>query len=363
MPDAEPRIVAIDLFCGAGGLAFGLQQAGIPVIAGVDVDHECKFAFETNIAAPFLEMDVRDVGSGHLSSLWGDAGVRLLAGCAPCTPFSPYRRGVDTTREEKWPLLDEFARLVGETEPDLVTMENVPRIQSATVFLRFVERLRSLGYQAAYGTCSCLDFGLAQTRRRLVLLASRLGEIGLPRGGGGGRRTVRQEIGGLPALASGAVDPQDDLHRARSLSETNLRRIRASKPGGTWKDWPPELRAPCHRRATGASFRNVYARMEWDEPSPTITTMPFNFGTGRFGHPDQDRALTLREAAMLQGFPRDYRFVREGAPVRFSRMGALIGNAVPPPLGRAIGELVLEHVAATCIGAGNNGQRKRTSRG
>ncbi len=344
MPRRVPRVFAIDLFCGAGGLSNGLQDAGIPVLAGIDVDEQCRFPFETNIGSPFLNMDVRDVDAEHLNSLWEGSEVRLLAGCAPCTPFSPYRRGTDTSSEEKWPLLDDFGRLVAETEPDLITMENVPRIASAAVFLRFVEQLRGAGYHVAHGTCSCLDFGLAQMRRRLVLVASKLSAVTVPRGDDRPRRTVRNEIGELPTLKAGEVDPEDSLHRSRSLSKINLRRMRASRPGGNWHDWPAELRAPCHRRATGATFRNVYARMEWDEPAPTITTMAYNFGTGRFGHPEQNRALTLREAAMLQGFCRDYQFVRQGSPVRFNRLGTLIGNAVPPPLGQAIGRALLAHV-------------------
>jgi DNA (cytosine-5)-methyltransferase 1 len=157
---------------------------------------------------------------------------------------------------------------------------------------------------------------------------------------------VRDEIGGLPKLKSGAADPDDPLHRTRDLSEINLKRIRASVPGGTWEQWPEDLRSPCHRKKSGATFRNVYARMEWDKPAPTITTLSYNFGTGRFGHPEQDRGLSLREAAMLQGFPSTYRFVAEDDPVYFNPLGRLIGNAVPPPLGKAVGEAVRAHALA-----------------
>src|SRR5207249_7390346 len=114
-------------------------------------------------------------------------------------------------------------------------------------------------------------------------------------------------------------------------------------PGGTWQDWPVALRAPCHQRESGATFRNVYARMEWDEPAPTITTMAYNFGTGRFGHPEQDRAISLREAAILQGFPQTYRFVRRNGPVEFLSMGRLIGNAVPPMIAKAVGGALMDH--------------------
>jgi DNA (cytosine-5)-methyltransferase 1 len=347
MLDRAPSVSGIDLFCGAGGLSHGLQEAGVSVVAGVDVDPTCKYPFESNIEASFLERDVRDITSAHLARLWSEGAVRLLAGCAPCQPFSSYRRGVDTSDEEQWPLLWEFGRLALETTPELVTMENVPRIRSASVFVRFVGDLREAGYHVSWKSCHGPDYGLAQGRRRLVLLASRLGPIEVPAGtfSSARYRTVRDTIADLPSLSSGGVDANDPLHISRTLSEINLKRIRASTPGGTWEQWPNELRAPCHRRASGGTFRNVYARMEWDKPAPTITTLAHNFGTGRFGHPEQDRPISLREAAMLQGFPRNYRFVRPGDTVHLSRMGRLIGNAVPPPIAKAVGEAVLTHVA------------------
>jgi len=341
----RPEIVAVDLFCGAGGLSYGLQQSGISVAAGVDSDPTCEYPFASNIEAPFLGVDVRDVTADHLNRLWRRASFRLLAGCAPCQPFSMYRRGQDTTAEPQWSLLGEFGRLVTEAEPDLITMENVPRIVSAAVFQDFVSQLRGTGYFVDYRSCNGTDFGLAQRRSRLVLVASRLGPVQVPRPSKARARTVRDEIAPLPVLKSGQADASDPLHRARALSPLNIRRIRASRPGGTWEEWPTELRAPCHRRRSGATFRNVYARMEWDKPAPTITTLAFNFGTGRFGHPEQDRAITLREAAVLQGFPPKYRFVRPGEPVYMTRIGRLIGNAVPPPLAAAVGGTLVSHVA------------------
>jgi DNA (cytosine-5)-methyltransferase 1 len=345
---SRPKVAAIDLFCGAGGLSKGLQDAGISVVAGIDIDPACKYPFESNIDASFVKEDVRNVTAAHLSALWRTAAVRLLAGCAPCQPFSPYRRGVDTSKEEKWPLLAEFGRLVRETKPELVTMENVPRIGSTTVFAEFVTGLREGGYQVSWRSCYGPDYGVPQNRRRLVLLASLLGALDVPDGAlrGGPHQTVRQTIGKLPRLApGGGTDPKDALHKSRVLSEINLKRIRVSRPGGTWADWPKELRAACHRRRKGSTFRNVYARMEWDQPSPTITTLAHNFGTGRFGHPEQDRSISLREAAMLQGFPREYRFVRPDEAVRLTHIGRLIGNAVPPPLAKAVGDAIVLHAA------------------
>jgi DNA (cytosine-5)-methyltransferase 1 len=351
--DPAPDLVAVDLFCGAGGLSYGLQQAGVAVAAGIDIDPACEYPFECNVESPFLKMDVRDVTADHLERLWRHNSVRLLAGCAPCQPFSMYRRGQDTSSEEQWSLLAEFGRLVRETEPELVTMENVPRIGSARIFQDFVGLLDERGYHVDYRSCNGVDYGLAQRRRRVVLLASRLGPIEITprRRAGSSPRTVRDEIASLPPLRSGETDLDDPLHRTRRLSEINLRRMKASTPGGTWEQWPEELRAPCHRKASGATFRNVYARMEWDKPAPTITTLAFNFGTGRFGHPEQDRVISLREAAMLQGFPATYRFVAPQRPVHMTRIGRLIGNAVPPPLGRAVGETLVKHARTYATGA------------
>jgi DNA (cytosine-5)-methyltransferase 1 len=160
----------------------------------------------------------------------------------------------------------------------------------------------------------------------------------------GQHRTVLEEIGCLPALEAGHADQTDPLHCASGLSDLNRRRIRASRPGGTWRDWPDELIAKCHKDERGRGYSAVYGRMESSKPSPTITTQFYGFGNGRFGHPEQDRALSLREGAMLQGFPRDYSFVPEGEAISTSQVGRLIGNAVPVPLARAIARSVRAHL-------------------
>jgi DNA (cytosine-5)-methyltransferase 1 len=168
---------AIDLFCGVGGLSHGLRKAGVEVVGGFDIDNRCKYPFEANINAPFFLQDVRTVTAAQLKGLWGKSKARLLAGCAPCQPFSSYRRGVDTTGDESWPLLDEFSRLINDTLPEMVTMENVPRVVSSTVFNRFVESLKALKYHVSYKSCFGPEYGLPQYRRRLVLIASRIGAI------------------------------------------------------------------------------------------------------------------------------------------------------------------------------------------
>lgn len=339
-------IHAVDLFCGVGGLSFGLAQAGINVRAGIDVDATCAFAYERNNGARFIQRDVRELTGAEVLALYPKTGIRLLAGCAPCQPFSRHRRGLDTSTDEKWSLLDEFARLVREVKPDLVTMENVTGLARTPVFKQFAQGLNALGYSVEYASSYGPRYGLPQHRRRLVLIASLLGDVKFPV-----RKqlpakipTVREAIGKLRPLKNGERDAKDPLHVTRMLSDINLARVKASKPGGTWEDWPSELRADCHRKSTGSTFKSVYGRMEWDEPSPTITTQAYNFGTGRFGHPEQDRAISLREAAILQGFPKSYVFVEKGQDVEFVPLGRLIGNAVPPPLGRTIGEILGSHV-------------------
>jgi DNA (cytosine-5)-methyltransferase 1 len=202
------------------------------------------------------------------------------------------------------------------------------------------------GYSVHWSVVECASIGIPQTRKRLVLVASRLGHIklDLSTAMSSSTRTVRKEISKLPPIAAGEQHPRDPLHFASSLSDTNLRRIRASKPGGTWRDWDPELIASCHRKTSGETYPSVYGRMEWDSPAPTITTQCYGYGNGRFGHPEQDRAISLREAAMLQTFPRGYKFVAPGKPVRFNHLGRLIGNAVPVRLGEVIAHTLVDHV-------------------
>lgn len=337
-------IRAVDLFCGVGGLTHGLARGGVEVVAGYDLDPTCKYAFEVNNKATFVEKDVGKLTASEITDRLGANAITLVAGCAPCQPFSTYSQ---TGRAERsnadWGLVANFGRLVHEVQPHLVTMENVPALRNHPVFTEFVQALE--GYAITYRVVQCAMIGVPQTRKRLVLVASKLGtEPPSLDWHDGGQITVRQAIASLPALRAGEGSHDDPLHVACRLSRVNLRRIRASRPGGTWRDWPYDLRAPCHRKATGETFPAVYGRMDWDEPAPTITTQCFGYGNGRFGHPEQDRAITLREAAILQTFPNNYRFVKNGERVRFAQMGKLIGNAVPVQLGEKIAQTFRAHV-------------------
>ena len=180
-----------------------------------------------------------------------------------------------------------------------------------------------------------------------MLIASLFGPMALSEPTTKKPKVVRSAIGDLPALVAGAFDPDDALHKSASLSALNLQRIRVSRPGGTWRDWPEHLIANCHRKSSGKTYPGVYARMNWDEPSPTLTTQFYGFGNGRFGHPDQDRAISLREGAILQGFPTNYQFTISGEPIEMKTVGRLIGNAVPVNLGRLIGQSIKSHLGVT----------------
>lgn len=342
---AKRKVYAVDLFCGAGGLTCGLERAGIDVRLGVDIDPACEYPFSANNAAKFLLKSVEKLEVEDLERVFHKIGIRLLAGCAPCQTFSTYNRKA-TPDDKRWWLLLHFARLVQEISPELVTMENVPRLQDRGVFEEFLVTLQDAKYHVHVEVVNCEEYGIPQHRQRLVLLASKLGPIRLLSPGefGAERTTVREAIADLPPLRAGEMDETDPLHQASTLSDLNRKRIEASKPGGTWRDWQKTLVADCHKKKTGKTYPSVYGRMCWDEPAPTITTQFFGFGNGRFGHPDQNRAISLREGAILQSFPKDYEFVPPGQPIYKKSVGRLIGNAVPPKLGEVIGLSIFRHV-------------------
>ena len=344
------RIAAVDLFCGVGGMTHGLIRSGIAVVAGIDIDRTCEYAYTKNNGAKFLCKSIADVTGDDDKSLFPKGRVKMLVGCAPCQPFSKHTQKSSYDRtDERWMLLREFSRLVREVLPEIVSMENVPLLAKHSVFSDFTSGLVALGYTVAWRSVFCPRYGIPQSRARLVLLASRLGEIGLlpethspPE-----YPTVMDYIGSLEHITAGGVSAADPLHRSRGLSSINMRRMRQSKPGGTWADWKPELRAKCHRKKSGRTYSAVYSRMAWNRPGPTITTQFFTFGTGRFGHPVQDRALSLREGALLQTFPVAYDFVNPSVRLSTERIGMQIGNAVPVRLGEIVGLSVQRHVEAT----------------
>lgn len=340
----QPNIAAVDLFCGAGGLTRGLSNAGIDVKLGVDLDPACQFPIEENNDTQFLLSDVSELRTQDITQIFSGVDMTLIAGCAPCQPFSNYARPrINKTPHKDWELLKAFSSLVMKIQPTLVTMENVPPLEKQPIFKDFIKNLKDSKYHVAYRIVGGVEIGLPQKRNRLVLIASKLGDIKFSKMKKN-KVTVRHAISSLKPIKAGTQDPEDRLHKSAALSPLNLKRIKHSKPGGTWRDWPQELIAKCHLKNSGTTFPSVYGRMEWDEPAPTMTTQCYGFGNGRFGHPEQNRAISLREAAILQGFPKEYAFIPDHKPVNFNLLGRLIGNAVPVRLGEYIGDVLIKHL-------------------
>ncbi|WP_078127679.1 DNA cytosine methyltransferase [Leptospira alexanderi] len=343
----KENIEVIDLFCGVGGLSKGLMNEGLLIKTGLDADPACRYPFEKNIKANFINDKIENIPSKKLKKSYSKKSIKVLAGCAPCQTFSTYNQKAKST-DERWKLLNEFGRLVEELNPDIITMENVPGLIKTKVYFDFIKLLKRNNYFVSDANIvDCSEYGIPQKRKRLVLLASKYGPINLlpPNKFKGGKKTVREAIGNLNPIKHGEQDNTDKLHISAPLDEINYKRIKISTPNGTWREWPNELRANCHKRKSGKTFPSVYGRMSWDEPSPTITTQFFGFGNGRFGHPQQHRAISLREGAILQSFPRRYKFLPPNSEIQKTVLGRLIGNAVPVRLGMVIGRTIKEHLA------------------
>ncbi len=229
---------------------------------------------------------------------------------------------------------------------EIISMENVPELKRHKVFGDFLVMLLRNRYYISVHEVFCPDYGIPQNRKRLVLLASLLGPIDIiPKSHSPSKyRTVKHAIGNQPEIKAGEELNGDKLHKCIDLSDINRKRIKASKQGGSWNDWPEKLKVDCHKNDKGKHYKSVYGRMEWDSPSPTITTQFYGYGNGRFGHPTQDRAISLREGAILQTFPKSYRFVRLQSEITFKDVGRMIGNAVPVKLGKVVGLSILKHI-------------------
>jgi len=322
------RPTAIDLFSGCGGLTLGLKQAQFKVLAAIECEDKARRVYAANHPEVLLfDKDIRMVQPSEvLHSLSLEPGdLDLLAGCPPCQGFSRIRL-LNTSklrRDKRNTLIDEFARFVADLHPKFVMMENVPGLAAYYRFQKFVRSLRRTGYQVKVEVLDASGFGVPQRRKRLVLLASRVGvpSFASP---SANIRTVRQAIGLMgPAGISG--DPLHDLPERRAERVRNLMQM-IPKDGGSRSDLPASMQLDCHTRMDG--FHDIYGRMAWDTVAPTITSGCINPSKGRFLHPSEDRTITLREAALLQGFPSNYSFdTRLGKEA----LALMIGNALPPP--------------------------------
>ena len=338
----------VDLFCGVGGLTHGLQIAGLNVVAGFDIEKTCKFPYEANNNATFVNADITQIKAQDLNCFFEPNSVRILVGCAPCQPFSRYssRYRKNGRKDDKWKLLSFFHNLSIQILPDIISIENVPSLHEEKVFIDFVNALKQHNYHVFSKVVNCPDYGVPQKRKRLVMLASRYGDISLiePIYTKENYRTVRMAISNLPHIEDGEICRTDLLHRASKLSAINKQRVMQSLPGGTLRDWDNELILSCHKKKSGKTYPSVYGRMEWDKPSPTITTQFYGYGNGRFGHPEQNRAISLREGALLQSFPENYIFCDENHAVSKRDIAIQIGNAVPVALSEAIGRSIIIHL-------------------
>jgi len=331
----------------------GLEQAGLDVRAGVDVDGECRFPYESNTGGEFVEADVGGMSWRRLEDLFGDAEARVLVGCAPCQPFSTKNAVQDGEEREDWGLLREVGRLAQRLRPEVVAVENVTRIRQHEVYSWFVDVLQKAGYRLSVNEVHSEEYGVPQTRERVVIVASRLGtpELVPPTHTDEDVRTVRDAIGDLSPLGAGEVHPDDPLHRASALSDENLERLDRMPEGGDIFDLTDQQVRPERFQDTlpvpgEEGYLRACSRMSWDEPAPAISTEFHCYGTGPYGHPDesQNRALSLREGARLQDFPDEYVFVSPDTEPRFGRVARLIGNAVPPSLAEAVGRSIQTHV-------------------
>lgn len=341
------KVKVVDIFCGIGGLTYGLNKSGLQVVAGYDIGPTCRYAYEANNDCKLILKDIRELTGKDIEGHYDEGVVKVMVGCPPCQPFSRmrYRYGEANAEDEKYGLLLEFVRVIKEVRPAVIVMENVPGVEKTDIFKEFKQALEKEGYYVHYKVIYCPEYGIPQTRRRLVLVGSLLGSISII-GATHNPDNIHciDFIGNLPAIKAGETDPNDPLHHAAALSEINQERIKHSRPGGTWKEWPEYLRCNRHKQGKKQLSTAVYGRMTWEQIPPTITTQFYNYGSGRFGHPVQDRALSLREGAILQTFPADYRFVEPNKRYDMTVIARHIGNAVPVRLGQVIGESIVKHI-------------------
>lgn len=341
---------AVDFFCGAGGVTRGLLDAGLDVICGIDNDPHAKKTFEENNIRPngkhveFLQQDINLLSFKELADrLKVEKHDKLVfVGCAPCQPFTNINTTKDKTKAQKNYLL-RFADFVEFFKPDFLFIENVPGITSTKygrILGQFTDRLQGLSYQFIDRNVNAKKYGIPQNRNRRILIAvaSRNGSVSFPDETHGKEKqdyvTVHDVLRKhkLKSLSAGESDPSAPIHRAANLSPTNLWRIQHTpKDGGGREIWMEIKPVECFQRHRD-SYKDVYNRMYWKKPSPTITTRFNSLSNGRFGHPEEDRAISLREGALFQTFPIDYKFY--GSMVNIAKH---IGNAVPVKLAEIFG--------------------------
>ncbi|MBF7695303.1 DNA cytosine methyltransferase [Acinetobacter rathckeae] len=341
----------IDFFSGCGGVSEGLRQAGFDITIGLDFDKKAAETYMANFPkAKFYNVDIRMLDEKELTQSFKKKNKKndplILVACAPCQPFSSQNKA-KSEDDIRRTLLDETHRFIKELKPDYIFIENVPGLQKIDKnkegpYKRFTNFLNSENYKFIEVIAKSEEYGVPQRRKRFVLLASKVGQLDIPaKTHGEGLepiKTVRDFIGQFPSIRAGEIHPDDLWHRCPTLNERNLERIKATPEGGDRRDWPEHLINECHKTHSG--HMDVYGRMSWDKPAPTLTTRCYSYSNGRFGHPDtnQHRAISVREASRLQTFPQD--FIFKGSVVEASRQ---IGNAVPCEMAKQFGLAIQQH--------------------
>lgn len=347
---------AVEFFCGIGGTTNGLSRAGIVVLAGIDKDPSCKETYEyNNPDSEFICEDICDLSENQLAELIEirrDDDSLIFVGCSPCQFWSKINTNKEKSEQSK-NLLREFQRFVDWFRPGYVVIENVPGLQNKKneqVLTGFLSFLKKAGYVCDGKVINARYYGVPQNRYRYLLIATRLtSSISLPKAGKDHTLIVENFIGvenGFAPIEAGYKDQSEFMHTAAGLSEKNLMRIRSTKKdGGDRLDWKedPELQLKAYE-GKDDYFKDVYGRMWWKKPAPTITTRFHSLSNGRFGHPEEDRAISLREGATLQTFPKTYVFKRaDDKPLSETDVARHIGNAVPPELAYRVGAWIVEH--------------------
>ncbi|NPA87510.1 MAG: DNA cytosine methyltransferase [Epsilonproteobacteria bacterium] len=330
---------AIDFFCSGGGMTNGMRQAGIDVIAGIDFDPDVKMTYEeNNPGSKFILADVFELETKELQNKYGlkkNDDKMVFIGCSPCQYWSIIRTNKEKSQKSK-DLLKEFHRFVKYYNPGFVVVENVPGLErksSESGLDDFVHDLEERGYVVKYDIYNLNEYGVPQTRKRFSLIASRVVDKKIFPDKSKEKPVVKDFIGehnGFPKVKAGHTDNSQFMHTVSRLNDENLLAIKNTIPGGI----------PAKRRLKfkGSGFKDSYGRMEWGKPAPTITTKFFSLSNGRFGHPEEDRALSLREGATLQTFSKDYKFKAKSK----AAIARMIGNAVPPEFARRIGEAIVK---------------------
>lgn len=347
----QNKLKAIDFFCSGGGMSLGMQNAGIKILAGIDYDNSCQLTYEANIlGAKFIHADVFDYKEETLEkelNLQKNDDDLVLIGCSPCQFWSIIN--TDKTKSAKSKsLLIEFKRFVVYFNPGYVVVENVPgvlRRKDESGLSEFIVWLENHGYKVHHNIHNVMDYGVPQSRRRLTLIANRVtSEVLEPIKYTGKKLTVYDAIGehnGFPRIEAGHKDETEFMHSVAGLKQINIDRLNVTeKDGGSRTSYAnnENLATNCHKNDT-TNFKDTYGRMWWNRPSPTITTKYFSISNGRFAHPEETRAISIREGAVLQSFPKDYK-IKATSIANAARM---IGNAVPPKYASSIAKAIIKN--------------------